>query len=272
MTLTLGQFPWQHPPWHGGTAKYRLGLRPISIEHWFQGAPSAELRVHKFGLLRRDYPQAVQAVEGSETAQRLLAEKMQKHRWFCPDLGARDSFPDLLAALSLQVADDLCLMESSGEQRLVAASVCSPSYWNVLEKIGLPMSAIHEPVVTLQGKIGQQIQRFIRQAPLMTPFERSNWFVHGDQKRQHLKPEGAISGMPDQWYLRSERETLCRFSDDFLLFTINVRFAPLRDVFRYPVALADLQTSLAVFDEDEVAYFGGADKYRRLRAYLATAN
>ena len=267
---SFSDFPWHAPPWQGGTAKYRLGLRPVPLKEWFQGAPSLQLRVHKYGLLRRRYAQVVQSIPDSEIPQQRLAEKMQQHGWYKPEQKPQPNFADLIANLSLQVADDLCLMETDGAQRLIAASVCSPSYWNVQQKIGLSMAAIHQPVNTLQIKIGDQIQRFIQQAPLMTPFERSNWFVHGDRERLHLSAEGNIAGPPEQWFLRSERETLCRFSDGFLLFTINVRFAPLRDISQHPKALADLKTSLARFDLDEIDYFGGADKFHRLLNYLST--
>ena len=269
MQFFVGNFPWQRPPWQGGTSKYRLGMRPISLEHWFQGQPSPELRVYKYGLMKKAYDQVVQALPESRSAQALLGQQMQAYSWYKETGGHVTDYPDLIAALSLQVSDDLCVMESSGEQRLIAASVCSPSYWNVKEKIGLSLSDIHQPVTSLQQKIGSQIQRFIAQAPLMTPFERSNWFVHGNRQRMHLAPEGNITGSPEQWFLRSERETLCRFHDDYLLFTINVRFAPLRDIVHYPAALEDLTDSLSRFDADEIDYFGGDTKYQRLGEYLA---
>ena len=269
MQSIVGNFPWQRPPWQGGTTKYRLGMRPVSVEHWFQGRPPPDLRVHKYSLLKRRYGQVVQALPEAANAQAILAEQMQAHSWCGETRRDADEYPDLIAALSLQVSDDLCVMQSGGEQRLIAASVCSPSYWNIKEKIGLPLSDIHRPVRSLQQKIGSQIQRFIAQAPLMTPFERSNWFVHGNRQRMHLAPEGEIMGPPHQWFLRSERETLCRYHNDYLLFTINVRFAPLRDIVHYPTALEDLHTSLSRFDAEEIDYFGGDAKYRRLGTYLA---
>ena len=268
--LSVSDFPWHAPPWHGGAVKYRLGLRPLPVKEWFQGVPSLQLRVHKFGLLRHRYKQVVQSIPNTEIPQQLLGDQMQQHGWYKPEQETWPTFPDLIANLSLQVADDLCLMETGGKQRLIAASVCSPSYWNVQQKIGLSMAAIHRPVTTLQTKIGGQIQRFIQQAPLMIPFERSNWFVHGDRERLHLSAESNIAGTPEQWFLRSERETLCRFSEGFLLFTINVRFAPLRDIAQHPKALADLMISLARLDTNEIDYFGGNDKFHRLCDYLST--
>ena len=63
--------------------------------------------------------------------------------------------------------------------------VSAPSYWNIQEKIGLSMAAVHQPVTTLETKIGEQIRRFARHSPVMTPFERSNWFVW-HRERLHL--------------------------------------------------------------------------------------
>ena len=76
----------------------------------------------------------------------------------------------MIAELSLNIQDDLCLMESQNEQRLIAASICSPSYWDVKTKIGRPLREIHDPVVSLDEKIGNRISTFIRQAPVMKPF------------------------------------------------------------------------------------------------------
>ena len=59
--------------------------------------------------------------------------------------------------MSLNIQDDLCLIESKGEQRLIAACICSPSYWDVRTKIGKPLNEIHSPVTSLEEKIGNRI-------------------------------------------------------------------------------------------------------------------
>ena len=136
-------------------------------------------------------------------------------------------YPDLIADMSLLIQDDLCLIRSNGDQELLAASVCSPSYWNVQSKIGKPLTAIHEPVSSLNEKIGDRISTFIRQSPLMRPFSRQNWLIHGDTNRFYLSEEELPKTNPSEWFIRSEKETLCRFHEDYSLFTINVLFQPL---------------------------------------------
>ena len=45
-------------------------------------------------------------------------------------------------------------------------NICSPSYWDV--KIGKPLKVIHDPVTSLDEKIGERIATFSRQAPIKT--------------------------------------------------------------------------------------------------------
>jgi hypothetical protein len=77
-----------------------------------------------------------------------------------------------------------------------------------------------------------------------------------------------MKNTPEQWFIRSERETLCALNEEYLLFTINPRFQPLADIACYPDAQKDLLTTMASFDEDEIEYFGGTEKHRRVIAYV----
>ena len=56
---------------------------------------------------------------------------------------------------------------------------------------------------------------------------------------------------------RSEKETLCRFHEDYSLFTINVMFQPLSLIHNYPEKKRNLISSIKTFDEEEINYFGG---------------
>ena len=89
-----------------------------------------------------------------------------------------------------------------------------------------------------------------------------------NQEDIHLKEEDSLLTDPSSWYIRSEKETLCRFHKDYSLFTINVLFEPLNKIVDYPDALRGLIKSLETFDEDESVYFGGSDKINILLEYL----
>ena len=250
---------WQNPPWGNGDKKYRLGLKPIEIDKWLDRAIGKDLLKHKLDLFKSKYSQVVAATTDSNEAQKCLADIFEIQ-------GTK--YPDLIAEMSLNIQDDLCLIESHGEQRLLAASICSPSYWDVRTKIGKPLKEIHDPVTTLDEKIGDRISTFIRQSPLMKPFARQNWLIHGDTVRFHLEEEKLLVSDPSTWFIRSEKETLCRFHEDYSLFTINVLFEPLNKIFNFPEIQKGLIRSLESFDEDEAIYFGGIDKINTLLEYL----
>tara|TARA_B100001057_G_scaffold498664_1_gene606458 strand:- start:1433 stop:2248 length:816 start_codon:yes stop_codon:yes gene_type:complete len=255
---------WQNPPWAGAKPKYRLGLTPIPLEQWFTQPISPDVLRHKQNMLSNHYADvvAVSKAHGGDSAQCQLSDQ----------LGASAEHPDLIANMALSVDDDLCIMQSTGEQRLVAGCVCSPSYWNLRSKIGKPMRLIHAPVASMNEKIGGSIERFIKGVQLLRPFERINWFVHGDTERWHPAEEPLPKTPVHTWYIRSERETLCRFSDEHLLFTINTRFQPLAAIADHPEAQQDLLATLGNLDADEVDYFGGARKCAMLTEYLHSLN
>ena len=250
---------WSSPPWGNGEKKYRMGLKPIEINLWLNRAPNKELIEHKKNLFCKSYEKVIAATADSTDAQKHLGEIFGIKK---------TTYPDLIAELSLSIQDDLCLLESSGEQRLLAASICSPSYWDIRTKIGKSLKTIHNPVTSLEEKIGDKISKFIKQAPILKPFARQNWLVHGDKKRFHLREEEELKTHPSEWFIRSEKETLCRFHENYSLFTINVIFQPLKFIHEYPNQKNALIRSLDSFDEDESKYFGGKNKINSLLEYL----
>ena len=250
---------WRDPPWGDGKQKYRLGLKPIPLNDWLNREIGSELFDYKTNLLNNRYEDVIGVTHDSTEAQEILGKQfnIEKRR-----------YPDLIADISLLIQDDLCLIKSDGNQELLAASVCSPSYWNIKSKIGKPLNEIHEPVTTLNDKIGERISKFIRQAPVMKPFARQNWLIHGDTERFHLVEEDSLLDDPAKWFIRSEKETLCRFHEDYSLFTINVMFQPLSLIHSYPGQKQNLITSINTFDAEEIDYFGGDEKVRLLQKYL----
>jgi|TARA_B100001094_G_scaffold95353_1_gene91349 hypothetical protein len=256
--LTVNTNFWSKPPWADLKGKYRLGLKPIELSEWFDTSIGKELKQHKKQLLQDSYETVIKTTEDSLEAQELLTSHIRSN----------SEYSDPIASMSLSVPDDLCIIESSGEQRLLAASVCSPSYWNLKEKIGEPLRAIHEPVKTLNEKIGNPIEKFIKNAPVGKPFKRENWFIHGDSTRMHLESESFPKGEVQEWIIRSERETLCRYDEKYSLFAINVRFQKLSYVNDFLEAKETLKQSLLKLDDDEITYFGGQLKLDLILSYL----
>ena len=251
---------WQNPPWGNGREKFRLGLRPVNQSKWFASKISNELLAYKKNLLKTRYQDVIAITDDSVGAQELLAKKLNiKHQ----------NYKDKVADISLSVPDDLCIIECGGNQRLLAASICSPSYWNIKNKIGKSLKEIHQPVNSLNKKIGNLIEKFIKNAPINTPFLRENWFIHGDDQRMHLNAEGFPAGPTNSWIVRSERETLYKFHESYSLFAINVRFQRLSTIFKFDNAKLGLEKSLRRLDAEEVAYFGGRRKVDTILNFIS---
>ena len=174
-----------------------------------------------------------------------------------------------MADISLSVPDDLCIIECKGDQRLLAASICSPSYWNIKSKIGKSLKAIHKPVNSLNEKIGNPIEKFINNAPIDTLFLGRTGSYMGRSKNA-LKARGFSSRPVDSWIVRSERETLYKFDESYSLFAINVRFQRLSDIFQFDAAKEGLQLSLERMDADEIEYFGGDKKIKTIHKYITS--
>ena len=144
-----------------GKQKYRLGLKPISEDKWLNRKIGPNLYSYKKKLLDNNYNNVVAVTMIRFMPKKALSEKFSLKE---------SIYNDLIADLSLLIQDDLCLIRANANQELLAASICSPSYWNVKSKIGKPLREIHQPVTTLNEKIGDRISTFIKQAPLMKPF------------------------------------------------------------------------------------------------------
>ena len=249
---------WLDPPWLRYPQKYNLGLRPIKLKDWLASNPSDEILNHKKKLLSTNYERVVSTVNHPDNPEFILSKHFQTN----------SIYPDLIANISLEVEDDLCIIESQGDQKLLAACVCSPSYWKLSDKIGKPLLSIHKPVKTLNSKIGNSINKFISQSPLLKPFVRENWFVHEDTDRFHDHSERLKGNDPSNWFIRTERESICKFSEKFSLFSINVRFQKLSYILEFDEAKTSLFESLQNFDDDESSYFGGRLKINLLLDYL----
>lgn len=252
---------WLDPPWIGGTGKHRLGLRPIAQGDWLRWPPDADLLDHKRQILTHCYDDAVFAAAGTGDAGKLLLE-------LPVDAEFSSVYPHTIANVASQIVEDLCLLDIEDQHRLVAACVCSPSYWRLTEKAELSLRDVHGPVPGMEQKLGERIAGFIDRVPLSRPFERRNWFLHGDAHRFQLDHETGLPEAVADWVVRVERQTLCKLSSKYLLFTIDVLCEPLMHITQFPQAREDLKNSLQGLDADEIEHFGGLDKFGRLLEYL----
>lgn len=271
MQETVDPF-WRDPPWRGGRTPFRMGLAEIPEAEWLPEPIAAPERERKRALMRERGDEVLARAPGAALAEREAVAAVRE------TLGGRGGYGVESRAMSLDeaalwVPEDLCVLAPGDrEPKLVAACLCSPSYWRLREKIGRPMREIHAPVPGLNRALGARVARFLAGLPVGRIFARRNYLIHrsaepfqpaAEQWSYPLEPAACRSA-----FVRSETQTLRRFPGGAVLFSIRVRSRPLTGIEACPQAAADLLAALARMSDDERRAFGYHHHGEALRVYL----
>ena len=256
-----------HPP----------GLSPMDPADWFPVDPDYIAQMALRARLVEKRPEIVlaQTPEASLAIVELLTEvltylEVHPRYHVVRDMVARPDGEGVkieparpLETLANLVADDLCLLlpgGDEGEYRLVAAVLCFPSRWLLSEKIGRPLTAIHDPVPDYDAVLARRVNRVFEAIRPGAPMVRVNWLVHAVAEL-HL-PLGlsdklvAEADPGDGLYLRTERQTLTRLpKTGAVVFGIKTSICPL-EVLTPDQAVA-LRRELEQLDPESIAYRAG---------------
>jgi hypothetical protein len=117
-----------------------------------------------------------------------------------------------LLTLGRLVQQDLCLMEANGpEYDLTGAILCFPASWTLAQKIGRPMTGIHQPVEIYDAALAARVHRLLSAIRPEQPLWRMNFFTYDDYMLHHPRVEGDWRRQPTGLaYVRCERQTLLR--------------------------------------------------------------
>ena len=178
--------------------------------------------------------------------------------------GVGESQPaDRLKSLSLRWEPDLLLLrrDASGEFRLVAGAVCFPSAWDLREKIGHTVEAIHAGVPTLNATLGSRIHTFLDRLPPGQTFERDNWGLaaHGERNAHpdRALPRLTAEATLETTWLRLEHQAFRMLPQSRgLLFAIHLTAHPLARVLRTPEDSRRLASQLRSMPDAIAAYKG----------------
>ena len=202
-----------------------LGLTPCSKPNWLAiDADFAHFHDHKLQQFESHPDEVFAALPQSDAAQEefsqvLLEDLLTKHadRYFREgNLLHQHSgiewyldAPDL-AASSLWIPEDICLLQQLGDEHiLTAASVCSPSNWQLRHKIGGNLNVIHDPVPGYEARLQERVNRMLSQINEQKLILRFNWSIQRGNElcwRPDLYPPDSNDGL----YWRVERQTLRR--------------------------------------------------------------
>lgn len=273
--------PPQSPPLNAGVRRlfqtpdyrFQFGMRRSS-QDWFDlktSAPDALAERRRWIAETRE-----KCVVWTPEAEPALAATRTLFPALPPEVAALPPNGHACAAFSACWEPDFLLLRSGpdGEQRLVGGCVCFPSAWCVTEKLGLNVTAIHDPVPTLNAELGERIRRFLNQLKPGTSFERENWGLaaHGER---NAHPD---RGMPrlqadtplDRVWLRVEYQAFVALPGDAgLLFVIHLVVYPVTSLLHERETVLDFRRMLESMPESIAVYKGIAHARESLVRQLA---
>jgi len=204
-----------------------MGLHRLDLDDWLLPDEHLAEQVRLKQALWRDKGKRVfSALPSSADAQREVARLMADHlprRYpalyqampdglYCAATGQSQSWHAArhpLLPLSWCVQEDLCILEpDDGDYRLTAASLCAPSYWNLLDKVGHTLDAVHGPVPGYQEQLSHKVNRFFERIKVDRPVWRGNWSVVTSDRLyqpggEESKPITDPDAIPERCHIRS---------------------------------------------------------------------
>jgi len=267
------------------SSKYRMsmGLNALRIEKWIEPDEyfHDELQ-EKEKLLENRYQEIFSSNTGSFAPQRevlaLLLGHMTTHYSGLLNVtedevgvdgskrcySRRDFENSALDLCGRLVQEDFCLMApGKNGYTLEAASLCFPSRWRLLDKMGLPMRSIHNPVPEFSDKLAAPVDRFFDYLTVARPVWRVNWSVTTDpnlyQPIRRQNPERDVlineSNAGDRIFIRCERQTLRRLSESgWILFTIKTYLDKVSTLTEYPQMALNFASLLRDLPEPVLIY------------------
>ena len=151
---------------------------------------------------------------------------------------------------ALAVQDDLCLLRRiDGVWHFDASIVCFPTHWHLPSKIGRPLTDVHDPVGGYHERIAAKVTRLFDRVG-DKPVLRRNFGLTEDRDLfqpayRTADPDIAADRVFDDLLVRSERQTLRRIDDGWLLFCIRIQMASLGELLTTPERTARFRNWVA---------------------------
>jgi hypothetical protein len=162
-----------------------------------------------------------------------------------------------LELAALQVQEDLIvLIQSEDAWRFGAGVVCFPSHWVPSEKLGLPITDVHEPVPHYNEELAQRVDHFLDHLAPGKNAWRRNWVIHASPELHAPRPPAVDCPVqPRNLWLRSERQVLWALpATGGILFTIRTQQFPLRALVTRPDIASSMASSLRSAPDSLRAY------------------
>lgn len=159
--------------------------------------------------------------------------------------------------------------DHEGVFRLACGCVCFPSHWDLGEKMGLPMAAIHDAVPGLNDALGRQINAFLSRIKPGISWERGNWGLSRSPE-SNLHPSIDLPrldqtvSLDEVWWRLEEQSLVSLPGSGGILFGIKLVIRPLAEIKNDPQGRAGMIRALESMPEEMAAYKGIASARSRL--------
>ena len=254
--------------------RLRIGARPLDVAQWVSAvdedwAPTIAMK----RALIEDRPQEVVAcMDGAQEACEEVAAGVLASIGASPSM---ESGIDALVDAALHVADDLCILlpDEHGVPRLMAAVLCAPNRWRLVEKMGGTMASIHSPVARYGDDVASPVNSVMMRLNAERPLWRTNWGIsnHPALFQPETPPATPDMDAGDMWF-RVEWQTLRRLPiTGGIVFTIRTYVEKLSDfVAREKPLVQDIAELVNKIPEDVAVYKSIAPYREKLFAYFET--
>ena len=276
----------EHYPFNGSRNRLRLGLSTIPASEWIHYENDYSKRIaEKKELIQQQRRRVIQYVESREAAQHELLECVllyianYKSDLFTVNEEVVISHADNneyelaryqhnpLELVSYLVPDDFCLLEKDNDDyRLIAASVCNPTYWELSEKMGQSLKNVHAPIPNLEDKIGRMIRHFFTNLKVDDYFQRSNWFLTtnpnfplflDDSSLKNEIESLTINNIEEKLFLRTERQSFRKLKNaENIAFGIKIDVSPLSVIKQHTAIAEDLIVAINTMSLEQKQLLG----------------
>ena len=240
----------------------RMGLRSGDAHRFFRTSTESLLRMRREALDRT--PEKYSAA--TEESLRWVIEAVTQMVGWADSLQTTDFPSDVLALChwaGRRIEADWVLLSPDATQHhpVSAGVVCFPSSWSLPAKLGLPISAVHEPVPSLNQRLGNSIDSFLARLEPNAAWERDNWgLCSSPQLDQH--PDNASSSLLSTatlstTWLRWEHQLLIRLPETgAILFGIRVTTHRFNELIETPDIAERLTRALRTMPDTMATYKG----------------
>lgn len=287
----MSQF--RHAPYARGSRPFSIGLKPLDPATMFEPddnlardlADKDRLFSERRDIVWRELPES-RAIQ--EEALATIADHLPKT---FPEIyrrtetgmeiaGARPvafgTEPPLLTAARMVQEDLLVLAGEGRKHRLIAASVCFPSSWSLVDKFGGDLDDVHAAVPGYESDLAVRMGRIFDNLRVGIPVWRLNWSLYPDAILHHpqskQRPRDWFGAGGEGAFVRVERQTLSRLPETgAILFTVKILVDPVSAMRTHPEGrelAAGLAAQIRGLNADQRSYKALSEHAEEIATFL----